>query len=172
MKVSGWVLSSCCDCWELSHPSLAPPPAAFQMFFSSTGPELVCQPVPCSPSSPPLPILPPPHMMSPSWQCTCSSYPIPIPQKSEGHTEVTSTALFLLKVFIFLSFSPYPFFYIFFPLASLHPLLCASALQAEGQPDKKLLVLSDPFTKPPSRLLLPPHSPARFTGSPGRKCQH
>lgn len=73
------------------------------------------QPVPCSPRSPPFP----PHPASsthryPILAVPLPSYPIPTPQRSEGHTEVTSTALFLLKVFIFLSF--HPFFYLLSPL--------------------------------------------------------
>lgn len=73
------------------------------------------QPVPCSPRSPPFP----PHPASsthryPILAVPLPSDPIPTPQRSEGHTEVTSTALFLLKVFIFLSF--HPFFYLLSPL--------------------------------------------------------
>lgn len=67
----------------------------------------------------------------PLWLYTCSSctipmnYPLPTPQRSQGSTEVTRKALFLLKVFFspFFSFFP-PLFSIFSLCLSPSPAVC------------------------------------------------
>lgn len=96
----------------------------------------------------------------------------PTPQSSRGHGKMTRTALSLLKLF---SFSPFLFFHPFFclsffffsPLPLSIPRCAPRLCELEGRPDKKLVFLSDPFTNHPSASSSPPHSPRRFTGSPG-----
>lgn len=148
---------------ELGHPSRAGHPFIRALLTPSTRCPFCGEPAPC----PPLCCVPT-RVPSP-----------PAPQSSRGHGNVTRTALSLLKLF---SFSPFLFFHPFFCLSFffffLSPLplsipRCAPRLcELEGRPDKKLVFLSDPFTKPPLRLLLPAPFSSQIYGQPRRKCRH